>query len=262
MDDEEYARELFAILTASPGEPVDAYGTAADRIDRYGGFGTEVRVTSIDVVPGPYGAQIQVGFVLDLPHDVDLPDRGTFLLPVDREWRELSGYAQPEDYAPRVAFHTEQAVRRHISAHKPRDRAHDNLPDRAAQHDLLLAVLGRYGDVYEQGADRYVVRRGGEDRLTVLVSPDEWEQVLRRNGTPDHVDFFEETVASTPRDERFFVFWDGDLVSSTREELPPLKIPGPTLRETRRRIAEAEATGQDLGWFAYTPGSTDRELPG
>ena len=42
MEDEEYARELFAILTRPlhPDDPVDAYGTGPDGIDRYDGFGT------------------------------------------------------------------------------------------------------------------------------------------------------------------------------------------------------------------------------
>ncbi|HEV2796795.1 MAG TPA: hypothetical protein VGV65_04190, partial [Nocardioides sp.] len=90
MDDQEYARQLFAILTRplDPDEPVDAHGTRADGIDRCDGFGTDVRVTALEAVPGQHGNQIDIAFELDLPdHLSQVPETGSLLLPVDAEWR-------------------------------------------------------------------------------------------------------------------------------------------------------------------------------
>ncbi len=58
MDDTAYVSELFGILTnpAPTGiDPDDPYGQADDGIDRYDGFGRDVRVTSARVVPGEHG---------------------------------------------------------------------------------------------------------------------------------------------------------------------------------------------------------------
>lgn len=260
MDDEDYARELFEILTRplDPDEPVDNYGTGSDGIDRYDGFGTEVRVTSIDVVPGPYGAQIEVGFLLDLPPELaDVPSSGSLLLPLDAEWRQVSGLDEPEDYAPRIASSLMAEVRRHVSAYRPGPGAGRGYepPDREEQHAMLLHVLSRSGDVEEQAPGRYLVRDEDGNELEVILTPDQWEQVLRKHGAPrdQRFDHYEELLASTPPEERFLVFWSGDLAASTREKLPPAKVPLPPLRDVRQRIAEAEASGKDYGWFAYTP---------
>ncbi|WP_310248431.1 hypothetical protein [Nocardioides sp. BE266] len=266
MDDEEYARELFEILTRplDPDEPVDSYGTGSDRIDRYGGFGTEVRVTSIDVVPGPYGAQLEVGFVLDLPPGLDIPDSGSIRLLVEREWRELGGYAEPEDYAPVVAGQVQRGARDHVVLHTEGPRPDYEAPDADAQRALLMHVLRRWGEVEQPADDRYVVRLEEGFEVTVLITPDQWEQVLRRHGPPrDHTfDYYEEALVETGADdERFLVVWEGDFARSVREELPPVASPRPPLREIRRRIAEAEASGRPYGWFAFTP-RTDDELPG
>lgn len=98
---------------------------------------------------------------------------------------------------------------------------------------------------------------GARGRDVVLLSADQWEQALGRHGIPEDGAFnhYEELLASRGRGERFLVFWDGDLVTSTREELPPASTPRPPLRETKRRIAEAEAGGATYGWFAHRPDS-------
>jgi hypothetical protein len=214
------------------------------------------------VVPGDHGNQLDIAFVLDLPYlpdDVVVPREGSLLLPVDAEWREVSGYTEPEDYAPHIAARLVRHIHEHVRAHEPSRDEDRDLPSRAEQHAMLLEVLGREGHVEQQAANRYVVRREEREVLTVLLTPDQWERVIRRHGLRRAwlLEHFDELFASTPREERFLVFWDGDVTTSTREKLPPAKEPFPPLRETRRRLAEARASGRDFGWFAYTPGSRD-----
>lgn len=141
MEDGAYARELLRILTRPVDPDLLPGHLDADWIDRHDGFGTDLRVTSIDVVPGEHGAQIDIGFVLDLPAGSDLPDRGSLLLPVDREWREVSGFDEPQDYAPRVAS---QLMRNIGALHSRLRPAHlHDVPSRDEQHALLLHVLSR-----------------------------------------------------------------------------------------------------------------------
>lgn len=261
MDDEEYARELFEILTRPPDPNIPTWELGPDWIDRHSGFGTEVKVTSVDIVPGPYGAQIEVGFALDVPDGLDVPPEGSFLLPLDREWRALSGYTEPEDYAPKIASEVESKVRDHVAVHT-RGRRARRLPSREKQHALLLQVLGRYGEVEEERAGRYVVRHPEGDEIVVVLTSDEWEQILLGAGPPhDDIDTYEELFAAAPEEQRFWVFWDGRLTSSIREELPPVKVPRPPMREVKQQVAAAKASGKAFGWFAYTPTKGD-QLPG
>lgn len=259
MDDVDYARQVYEILTAPPDPEILPGHLGDDWIDRSDGFGTDVKVTAITVVPGDHGNQLDIAFVLDLPDDVVVPREGSLLLPLDAEWREVSGYTEPEDYAPHIAARLVRHIHEHVRAHQPsRDNDRD-LPARAEQHAMLLEVLGREGEVEQQAPNRYVVRREGRIDLTVLLTADQWEQVIRRHGLRRVwlLEHFDELFASTPREECFLVFWDGHATTSTREELPPAKKPFPSLRETRRRLAEARASGRDFGWFAYTPESHD-----
>ena len=253
MDDVDYARELYEILTA-PADPAVPPGHLGDDwIDRGDGFGTDVRVTAINVVPGDHGSELDIAFVLDRPDDVDVPREGSLLLPLDAEWREVSGFTEPEDYAPRVAARLVRCIREHSRSHQP-PRDDRDLPSRAEQHALLLEVLGREGQVVEQAANRYAVRQQKAD-LMVVLTPDQWEQMIRRHGPRREqlLEHFGELFASTPWEERFLVFWEGDAATSTREKLPPVKKPLPQLREIRRQLSEARASGQDFGWFAYAP---------
>ncbi|RYB94884.1 hypothetical protein EUA93_11305 [Nocardioides oleivorans] len=269
MEDEDYARGLFRILGAQPDPDLEPGRLGDDWIDRSDGFGTEVQVTSVEVVPGPYGAQLEVGFRLEVPPGLDVPEGGSVRFPLDEEWRVLCGFAEPEDYAPRIASRLVRAARDHVVAHIEPPRPGYEPPASDKQRAILLHVLGRVGTVEELGTDRFVVRRGAdghvehEREVTVILTPEQWEQVLRRHGPVRHggFDHYEETFASAPEEERFWVFWEGDLVSSTREELPPATTPWPPLREVRQRLAEARASGTTYGWFAYEP-LRDEELPG
>jgi hypothetical protein len=259
MDDVDYARQVYEILTAPPNPETSPGHLGDDWIDRSDGFGTDVKVTAIAVVPGDHGNQLDIAFVLDLPDDVVVPREGSLLLPLDSEWREVSGYTEPEDYAPHIAARLVRHIHEHVTAHEPPRDADRDLPTRAEQHAMLLEVLGLEGQVEQQAPNRYVVRREEREVLTALLTPDEWERVIRRHGLQRAwlLEHFDELFASTPREERFLVFWDGDVTTSTREKLPPARRPFPPLRETRRRLAEARASGRDFGWFAHRPRSED-----
>lgn len=263
IDDEEYARRLFDILTRplDPDEPVDAYGTGADRIERYDGFGTDVRVTSVDVVPGPYGSQLDIGFVLDVPSGMDVPAEGSVLLPLDAEWRSAQGYEEPSSYAPWAASALMRSAGRHIDAHRQQPERDADLPDRETQRALLIEVLQQEGQFEERAPGRFVARRSSADPArTVLVTPDQWEEVVRKHGTRRSwlLEHFSELLASGHRDERFLVFWEGDLVRSTREELPPVN-------GSLRELMAMQAAGPPpagAAWYAHAPDTTDDELPG
>jgi hypothetical protein len=265
MDDEAYVRELVAILSnPSPTgiDPADPYGLADDGIDRYDGFGRDVRVTSGRVVRGELGPQVEVGFVLDRPDDTvwrGLDREGTVTVPLDAEWRRLSGYDDPASYAPAVARSVERAARALTQQHRSRakPRSATDLPDRGAQWQLLLDGLGfkqRPGAVREVGPGRIELSldRGGDEPwvYTVLVTPEQWERVLLRHGIdlgPD--DYFNELITGPPGREPFIVFWEDDLVFSAREELPPVHPP----REPTPFIPGG-------AWFAYPPGESGRQV--
>lgn len=257
MDDEDYARELFAILTRplDPDEPRDAYGTGTDGIDRHSGFGTEVVVTSVAAVPGPYGSRLEIAFRLERPVGADVPAEGMFHLPLAREWREASGYGAPATYAADVARETERAAGRHIDAHRRPEEPETELPDRDVQRALLHKALGSFYDVEVVAPDRFELRHAGQVEWTVLVTPDQWEQVVRRHGRrPDRLqEHFSELLASGSRDDSYLVFWEGDLVKSVRAELPPVRG---SVRDLQRAIERGPVPG--AVWFAYRPGTAGR----
>jgi hypothetical protein len=240
VNDEAYARELQAILTNQHPrgiDPNDPYGQAADGIDRYDGFGRDVWVESLKVVQGEYGAELEVNFGLAVPEDSAvsaMSSQGSVRVPFDREWRRLSGYEDPAGYAPEVARRVVAAARglfvRALAGDDwwpARQRVRENLPDRREQWRLLLAALAAVGSVTEPSPGRIVIHVGSAqehedgDDVTLLLSPDQWEEVLVDMAGED-VDMWE-LFGSRPDDEIYLVFYDGELVGSTREELPPVR---------------------------------------
>ena len=263
MDDETYVRELFDILTnPSPSgiNPADPYGQADDRIDRYDGFGRDLRVTAARVVPGEYGAMVEIGYELEIPDRPDLrgvPRHNAIRLPVSAEWRAASNLDDPADYAPMVARRLMSSVRRHVSAHQPGTPHVHTLPGRKEQWEVLLEHLGRHGEVTEVSPGRLQVVRRRDGRMrTVLITPDQWEQVLLRDG----LDLFHGHVIDLlfgtseihfsgppPPDEAYLVVWDGELQRSVREVLPPVRpwhpmkfVPGGSWSAVRRTPESGE----------------------
>ncbi len=62
--------------------------------------------------------------------------------------------------------------------------------------------------------------------------------------------YISELVGPRDEDEKFLVFYRGDMVRSVRGELPPVRG-----RAFERRIARSRAEHPDaeFGWFAYRP---------
>jgi hypothetical protein len=265
MDDEAYVQQLFEILTnPSPTgiDPGDPYGQADDGIDRYDGFGTDVRVTSARVVRGEHAPLMEIGFVLDLPADPDLagvPETGSFLLAVDAEWRRLSGYDEPADYAPYVAHRVVMQVHRHVRAHRPPATQRHGLPGPAERWRVLLDGLGGEGRVREvaPGQLELSLVRGEEEPavVTVLVTPEQWERVVQRHGVDlAPYDYFADLLGPLQDDECFVVFWEDDLVGSARAELPPVRGTAAGLRiDAALAAARAKDPHATFGWYAIKP---------
>jgi hypothetical protein len=263
MDDQAYAERLFAILTNPdpPGfDPDNPYRPAEDGVDRSNGFGREVVVESLGVADGPHGAELVVEFRLEVPPGsswAGVPGVGTMRLPLDARWRELSGYDDPAAYAPLVANRVEVAAGSHAQRHRSGVRpASPVLPSREEQWQLLLDTLRGEGEVREVAPGRIELRAEEEELITIVVSADEWEQVLAEHAWGDVEMFFGELLGPRQDDERFLVHYNGDLVRSIREELPPVR--GRALDREFGRL-RAEHPDDRFGWYAYPPARPEQE---
>jgi hypothetical protein len=231
VDDEAYARELLAILTNREPtgiDPADPYGQADDGIDRYDGFGRDVWVESVNVVPGEHGAEVEVGYTFE---GAGTHAHGTTRLAVDAEWRHLSGYDDPAAYAPQVAGAVESAARSDFErARENGDEARlvTSLPDRPTQWRLLLDALADEGEVRTVGPGRLEVAittdaESSPQLVTVVVTADEWEEVLLDDGALHDLSlYFADLIGPIDEDETYIVFYKGGLHRSTREKRPPV----------------------------------------
>ena len=124
MDDDEYVARLLAILTNPEPpdiDPSDPYRQSSDGIDRDDGFGSELRVESLARIDGPYGEELEVRYVLEVPAgETRVPARAETRVPFDAEWRRSSGYDNPAAYAPVVARRASNAGREHVVRHRDR----------------------------------------------------------------------------------------------------------------------------------------------
>ena len=265
VDDEEYAAQLLAILTNPPPAVVhpvvgagDPHRQAEDGIDRHDGFGRDVWVESATVVDGPHGAEVVIGFGLDIPAGRgldDVPRTGSLRLPVDATWRELSGYAEPAAYAPEVARRVQVAAGKHVQAHRGGvRRAPSDGPGRAELWRLLLDALGDEGDVQEVAPGRIELRDDDGALVTLVVTAEEWERVWSEHAYGDVEMYLAELLGPRQEDETFVVCYENDLVRSTREQLPPVRGRALELRLARIR---AEHPDGRFAWHAYPPKRPD-----
>jgi hypothetical protein len=247
MDDDRYVAGLFAILTDPnpPGvDPDDPYRQSSDGVDRYDGFGTEVRVESITRVPGRYGEELEVGFVLDVPPDeTRVPARGSLRVLFDGEWRRLNGYEDPATYAPLVAQRVWWAAHEHVVRYRDRGGRPRVSPDSEESWQRLLVALAEEGSLVVTGPGRatVTVHDPGERVVTVVIAP----------GEAFDVPFDDPVAHGLDDDEHYLVAFDGALRGSTREELPPVRG-----RARERRMREAGRSGGQ--WYAHRPGTDGR----
>jgi hypothetical protein len=272
-DDEAFVARLLAILTnpeATGFAPNDPYVRADDGIDRSDGFGREIWVEWLEVVDGEHGPELAVTVGLAVPAEETerIPVRTVTRVPFERDWRRLSGYHSPADYAPYVAREAESAAASHVQRHRaaaPASAAAESrrggLPARDVQWSLLLAALAvEGGPPVEVSPGRIEVRLAdGDDRadadspvVTVIVTPDQWESLLAAHGWRHVETYVAELLGPRDPDEHFLVFYRGDLVRSIREELPPVR------RTARARRLGAVRPG---GWFAVAPPHRNQHRP-
>jgi hypothetical protein len=104
--------------------------------------------------------------------------------------------------------------------------------------------------VTELAPGRIEVRPSEGDPFTVVVTHDQWEDVLRNHAWADPELYIAELLGPRDEDETYVVFYDGDLARSTREKLPPVRG-----RAFERRLAELRVEDPDArpGWYAHSP---------
>lgn len=261
MQDDDYAQQLFEILTAdAPAD--DSLAPLRQRIDRSTGFGRDQWVQSVEVVDGEHGAELRIVFGLRAPPDPQwrgLPQQGSVQVPLDEEWRVLSGFAEPAAYAPSVVREVDAAARRVIERHQrglPPTPSADEVPPQPAgsekaQWQLLLQTLDGEGEAQEVAPGRIrLVEADSGGTVVFVVRPEQWQQVYVRHARGDLDLYFADLLGPRQDDETYVVFYRGRLVRSTRVELPPVR--GSAFE---RRVAEARRKnpGAAFGWYAYTP---------
>jgi hypothetical protein len=273
-DERAFVARVLAILTNPEPTgiaPDDPYGQADDGIDRWNGFGREVWVESLEVVDGAYGPELEVTVGLAVPAEeaARIPGRAVTRVPFERVWRRLSGYESPEGYAPYVAREAESAAASHVERHRAAaggspaaESARGRLPAREVQWRRLMSALAvEAGPPVEVSPGRIQVRLADSDDhvdtdnpvVTVIVTPEQWEDVLAAHGWR-HVEMYvAELLGPRDPDEHFVVFYRGELVRSIRAELPPV-------RGTARARAFREL--RPGGWFAVAPPHRNEHKPG
>ena len=173
---------------------------------------------------------------------------GSAFVPLDSEWRYLSGYELVDDYAALLEQRISSAAREVMSTSALPAPARG--PAEVASRWLWLlerlALNGRTVDGHD-GTIRVVQDDGAE--FTVLVTPEQWARIA----TP--VDPHSDDPEDFNRlfdEETFLVFFEDSMEWSIRSELPPVRFGG----AIRRSFREARERGEDMsrhGWFAYRP---------
>ena len=240
LDDHSYVDRLRAIFAAN--DP-------ADGIDREDGFGTEVRVADLRQVPGEHGAELEVEYELDVPPRLrpEVSSRGSTRVEFGEEWRRLSGFEDPADYAPTIAKHVWFAAGRQVQQGRDepspsRDEVDATVPGKDVLFERLLTELTESGEVelVEPGAIRIDEHLGGAQPVEIRVTPSQWREYVvgceMNAWTDSGVDawdpgdgfgmallFLDEMIGSRYEDEHFVVFYRDDFERSVRSELPPVR---------------------------------------
>jgi hypothetical protein len=254
VEDDAYAEQLLAILTnpdPSGIDPDDPSQQADDGIDRYGGFGRDVWVESAVVVDGPHGAELAIGFGMDLRDEqsLEVPRTGSLRLPLDATWRELSGYIDPAAYAPEVARRVEVAAAMHVVGYtRGAPQGVLPVPSRLEQWQVLLDALRGEGDVQQVAPGRIELRYETGPLVTLVMTADEWERVYLKHASGDIQMYVTELLGPRQEDETFVVVYGDDLARSTREELPPVRGRAIERRHARLRDQHPDAK---LAWYAH-----------
>ena len=115
---------------------------------------------------------------------------------------------------------------------------------------LLVDALAGEGTVREVAPGRLELHGSGRGVVTVVVSPDQWEQVLLDHASGDVDMYFADLLGPRHEDELFVVHYRGDLRRSIREKLPPVRS---TALERRFQELRASHPDAQFGWFARHP---------
>lgn len=173
---------------------------------------------------------------------------GSAFMPLDSEWRYLSGYELVDDYACALAQRIDSAARR-VTSPRRRPAPASGPEEVDSRWQWLLERLALNGQVVEHddGSIRVLRDEGGE--FTVMVNPEQWVRIAKpidpRSDDPQDFNQMSD-------EEAFLVFYEDSLEWSIRKELPPVRFGG----EMRRSFREAKERGEDMsryGWFAHRP---------
>lgn len=203
----------------------------------------DVVVTAVRPSGGRPWPRTEVTFVLaHPPSSWHGPTRGSAFLPLAEEWRQANAYEEPSEYARLLADEVESAALRLVS---PRPPLSPPTPLQVRERwQWLLQRLALNGPVQQVGEGRLLVTTEKGTSFTVLVTPEEWARIATPLD-PDADDPQDFNQLST--EAAYLVFYEDDLVWSTRPELPPVTW-GARLR---REFLAARARGQtNIGWFA------------
>lgn len=86
-----------------------------------------------------------------------------------------------------------------------------------------MDALAEDGEVEEVGPGRLVARDDLGPPVTVVVTPEQWQQVLAERAWGDVSMYVMELLGPREDDETYVVFHRGRLHRSTREALPPVR---------------------------------------
>ncbi|MET0930179.1 MAG: hypothetical protein ABWX74_11705 [Aeromicrobium sp.] len=235
-----------------------------DGIDRGGGHGDDHRIESLRIVPADDGfddLEVTVHFRRRLlSHRRNAVSRLLF----DRTWRETSDLVDPIACAAYVVAGWQSAIVDPDAHARDRHRAaaEASVPDADTTWQALFAALRASGAEVIESGDAIEVSDGGDEPVTVHVTPDQWRAFVvecevdaRRDSGEDAAEsgdgpaeaYFrlDELIGSRWDDERHIVSFRGGLSQSTRAELPPVR--STMLRDTELPDDEGG------GWYAYAP---------